>query len=409
MGAEERDVLLVNAFLHNRKMSVKINDTFSTPKFAPGGAPQGSILACFLFCATIENLLHIDQNNAPVPVLPPPPPDDDEETPIEDISTNSDEENCNEEESIAFFRWFKPRVIEETFDSTTATQEQLDNFLESDWEIQPPEIKGYIDDFNVVEKIQESNAVTHHTTEKTRSTAHAPSSELVFAKLNTGASEINMVVNPSKTQMVCISAATTKESTSYINTPEGKLRSGKELKILGFHFNDTPTINFHIEKMLAKARDRIWSLRHLKKYGMGEQDLLHFYRTFIRPILDYGVPTYHPQLTATLAAKIESLQAAAMRAIYGPLVSYDTVLTHEKIEPHHIRRAKLVEKFTLKASKNINFRRKWFPPNDLVEYGLRTRKTYKEEQSRTQRHYKSPIQHMRRLLNRKETTNRSDA
>ena len=57
LGGSPMDVGLVGAFLHNRHMSVRINDTHSLPKHVPGGAPQGSILACFLFCATIESLL----------------------------------------------------------------------------------------------------------------------------------------------------------------------------------------------------------------------------------------------------------------------------------------------------------------------------------------------------------------
>ena len=56
LGASSESVGLVHAFLFSRKMIVKINDMKSKQRTAPGGSPQGSILANFLFCATTKGL-----------------------------------------------------------------------------------------------------------------------------------------------------------------------------------------------------------------------------------------------------------------------------------------------------------------------------------------------------------------
>ena len=55
-GVDEGWTRVVQAFLHGRTMSVHINDTISTKRRVPGGAPQGSVLGCYLFCATTDRL-----------------------------------------------------------------------------------------------------------------------------------------------------------------------------------------------------------------------------------------------------------------------------------------------------------------------------------------------------------------
>ena len=393
LGADESDVLLVNAFLHDRKMFVKINEARSEALTVPGGAPQGSILGCFLFCATIEHLLSTN------PEIPGPHGLNDDTLGASSDSPSDSEGTESDEEGLAFFRWFRPRVINDTIHSYLPDQNQLADFGDLAWEPKPPVVKGYIDDLNVVEKIHEAGAVTHHTTGKTKARIHAPASQAAFEDIHTKAGEIDMKVNPDKTQMLCISSATTKESTSYVNYGDSRINSGNSLKILGFHFDDKPSVGFHVRKMVSKARDRLWSLRVLKRSGLDENDLLHIYKVFIRPILDYAIPTYHSQLTLEMSADIERVQASAMKIIYGHLVSYNTVLEYEKIEEHRIRRENIMKKFAIKTAANENFKNKWFPENTEVDYGLRARKKYEEKFSRTQRYYASPIQHMRRLLN----------
>ena len=152
--------------------------------------------------------------------------------------------------------------------------------------------------------------------------------------------------------------------------------------------------------MLAKARSRLWSLRKLRRSGLSQTDLLKTYKTYIRPILDYAVPTYHPQLTLALSLEIESFQADAMKIVFGPLVANHTVIEHEKIELHEIRRANLFQKFAEKAARNPSFNTKWFPHNHVHDHNLRRRNNYLELATRTERYKKSPIPAMRTLLNK---------
>ena len=56
MGANPSTLGLVFAFLQGRKMSVRLDDTYSVPRLVPGGSPQGSILGNDLFCSTTDGL-----------------------------------------------------------------------------------------------------------------------------------------------------------------------------------------------------------------------------------------------------------------------------------------------------------------------------------------------------------------
>lgn len=49
--------IIIHAFLYQRKMKVKVSDTYSTHCHMPGGSPQGSVLVSRLFCLTVDSLV----------------------------------------------------------------------------------------------------------------------------------------------------------------------------------------------------------------------------------------------------------------------------------------------------------------------------------------------------------------
>ena len=133
--------------------------------------------------------------------------------------------------------------------------------------------------------------------------------------------------------------------------------------------------------------------------GATQEDLLTSYKSMVRPLLDYTAATYHPQLTRELSEEIESFQARAMKLVFGHTVSYRTVVDNEFIETHHQRRERLVEKFARKTQANQVFSDRWFPRNPEIDCNVRNRKEFREEKAKTTRLYRSPIFHMRRVMN----------
>ena len=53
-------------------------------------------------------------------------------------------------------------------------------------------------------------------------------------------------------------------------------------------FGKKPSVRPHIDFMLKKARRKLWILRHVKRAGLKEADLLRIFNTVIRSTLEYA-------------------------------------------------------------------------------------------------------------------------
>ena len=72
---------------------------------------------------------------------------------------------------------------------------------------------------------------------------------------------------------------------------------------------------------------RIWALQHLGRMGMGQRDLVAVYKSTILPIHDYCSTVYNSSLTITQSGQLETLQAMALKAIFGYEHSYRALLS----------------------------------------------------------------------------------
>ena len=88
------------------------------------------------------------------------------------------------------------------------------------------------------------------------------------------------------------------------------------MKVLGFEFGQKPTMHLHVESVILKIRRKVWMLRHLKKLGFTESELLMVYKSHIRPAADYCDVVYHSSLTDNQDERLERAQVGALRAIY---------------------------------------------------------------------------------------------
>ena len=267
------------------------------------------------------------------------------------------------------------------------------------WTDVPLSVKVYIDDLNNLEKVRHHNAVSIMSEEKTVLLAHAHKSEENFNRIKERASEILMKVNSKKTQLLCISGNNNIEVRSYIRSENAEIQSGSELKILGFWFGQRPNVDVHLEKLLTKFRSRLWALRHLRKSGMCQSDLLFIYLAVLRPVLDFAAPAYHSLLTATQRDLLESLQRRVFKIIYGNNTSYRAALELSGVSTLNDRRQCLTKNFAISAQKNPRYSDGWFPKKPISTYPLRNQPRFQEDRFRTERMRKNPLTYMRTLLN----------
>ena len=61
-------------------------------------------------------------------------------------------------------------------------------------------------------------------------------------------------------------------------------------KLLGMTINNKLTWNSHIDEVVKKVSKRIYYLIQLKRANIPLKDLVLFYVTCIRSVIDYGIP-----------------------------------------------------------------------------------------------------------------------
>ena len=90
---------------------------------------------------------------------------------------------------------------------------------------------------------------------------------------------------------------------------------------------------------LSMRKGRLYFLKQLKRAGVSEKHLLHFYTTVLRPILEYCAPVWHYGLTLTQAQQLEAIQKRAIHVIFNfsKGLSYSSMLFATDLESlaHH--------------------------------------------------------------------------
>ena len=169
-------------------MHVKVGNSYSHARTAPGGSPQGSILGNFLFCActnefTERKVKHLEHENAEVihNLNTNYAPDNNSEASNEwePESSFTSDFDLNESNELRFFRPNKMRLLDDTVMSVRLSQSQIDAAVgvPEGWVRTDAEILAYIDDLNIVEKIRHCDAVSNISTNKQISHVHAPQSQ----------------------------------------------------------------------------------------------------------------------------------------------------------------------------------------------------------------------------------------
>ena len=175
----------------------------------------------------------------------------------------------------------------------------------------------YIDDYNCIEKVRYSEAMSHISVNKCKLKVLAQKSEKVFNNVQNMADNINMKVNAAKTQMLCINPSINNDIKSYIraNETSEEIVSGDSLKILGFNFNSEPSAVFHVTGIIEKFYGKLWMLRFLKKSGFKPDQLLKVYKEVLRTSVEYNSVVYHSLVPKYISDKLESVQKQAIKII----------------------------------------------------------------------------------------------
>ena len=139
----------------------------------------------------------------------------------------------------------------------------------------------YIDDITISESISSSNVSLLQTAvDKVKDWSH----------------KNNMKLNENKTKEMYISFKQNPAPVPPLIINSNAVERVHSFKILGVWLSDDLSWKSHVNHMHSRATPRLYYLRQLRRCGLSQCDLLAYYRTLIRPILEYACPVWHAGL-----------------------------------------------------------------------------------------------------------------
>jgi len=126
--------------------------------------------------------------------------------------------------------------------------------------------------------------------------------------------QAGMIVNGKKTKEMLIGNVI-KNSPVPLSLNGTTVDRVPTFKLLGVHISNDLKWTQHIDAISSKIASRLYLLRQLKRAGAPSSDLMCFYCTAIRPIIEYASPVWHSSLTMAQSDVLESLQKRAMDVI----------------------------------------------------------------------------------------------
>ena len=127
-----------------------------------------------------------------------------------------------------------------------------------------------------------------------------------------------------------------------------------ETKLLGYWFSYDMKTHRHVQHILAISYKRIWAIRKLKKAGVSDSDILHFYFMKIQSVLESNCVVFHSMLTEGDNYDIERVQKIVFKIILDfRYLDYHQACLLLNVQSLQLRRVKLSLNFGIKCSENL--------------------------------------------------------
>ena len=397
-GSSSDVLALLASFLGGRQMTVRLEQSRSALLPVNAGAPQGSVLGCYLFNVGVddleedftcdsgmqeeahkETLTRTDDYPAmstPTRVAPQASPTD---SPIQ----------AREAVKFAILprvanvpHWV-PKPKDPTFtDSKANTYKYVDDQVNTS-KVNMRKARMLVEDgvfFKEIIDLRTQNLLQH---------------------IATRAEDRGMQINAKKTSLMLVSAATSFQPRVCVELGGELVKGSDKLKILGVTLDSDASFRTHVARLASKMRSKTWALSKLRKIGVDQSNLVKIYKRLIRPTAEYASPSWHSLLSASQASDLERQQTQALRNIFGPGLSANKMRLKSDTELLSTRREKAAKKF---AKKNLHNPRctSWFLPRQTPKYARRSNVNYpsfRENVSRTDRHRNTPKNFLIRKLN----------
>jgi hypothetical protein len=154
----------------------------------------------------------------------------------------------------------------------------------------------------------------------------------------------------------------------------------------------------HVDYMLTICYNRLWAIIMLKKTGISNEDILHFFFVKIRSALESNCPVYHSMLTNQNNDDIERIQKIVLMVILCErYTSYKQACLLLNVVTLQKCRTDFCLQVSLKILKYKKFK-DFFIPNKNIN-AIRNQEKYAVSFAHTSRYQDSPKVVLTRLLN----------
>ena len=155
-------------------------------------------------------------------------------------------------------------------------------------------------------------------------------------------------------------------------------------KLLGITLSSDLTWGKHVEQICKKASQRIYMLCLLRRAGLAPKDLVQFYKSIIRPLLEYSCEVWNCGLTVGQCSQIEAIQKRSLKIVY-PELAYEEAINIADLETLATRRDRQCRKLFAKILKPGHKLHYLMPAKRTVCYNLRRTEPFPRTKVRCKR------------------------
>lgn len=151
----------------------------------------------------------------------------------------------------------------------------------------------------------------------------------VLMSAEDGVDEIGMSLNTKKTQVMVTDFTRNNQSSLWeFHLGNSTIDTVNTVKLLGVHLSNKLTWDDHVNEITSKAGRRLWALRRLAQFGFSEKELVTFYKSTIRSVVEYAAPLWTSAISKALILDLERVQERAVRIIVERKLTDQTTWTH---------------------------------------------------------------------------------
>ena len=222
-------------------------------------------------------------------------------------------------------------------------------------------------------------------------------------KIRDWTKEKKMKLNVEKTKNIIFNFSKDSQFTTDIELDGKAIETVKETKLLGTVITDRLDWTENTDKIVKEANKRMVFLHKSSKFTCNKSDLKKIYILQIRSKLEQSAVVWHSSLTQKCKNKLERVQKSALRLILGDqFFSYKNALKVLNLQTLDERRESLCLGFAKKCLQENKFKSMFPKKPQIHNMKRRTNEKFIVKRSFTERHRKSAIPSMQRLLNKVE-------